>query len=129
MRCPCPGPRVDQLLNIHNTDIDNVQVKTCEADYCAGSGNKALHYVECAQVGTGGVVWVRPLASCHRAATRGHTRKERALMTMTTAPRLTILAQTRELGVGRTAAASWSAGRLASADLAVCGKQHILVSV
>jgi hypothetical protein len=39
-----------QTLTIHNTGQDYVKAMTCEADYCVGSGDKALHYVDCGEV-------------------------------------------------------------------------------
>ncbi len=42
-----------QMLTIHNAGQDYVKTMTCEADYCVGSGNDALHYVDCSDVSGG----------------------------------------------------------------------------
>ena len=39
-----------QTLIVNNVGSDFVTTKTCEADYCVGSGTHALHYVECHEV-------------------------------------------------------------------------------
>jgi hypothetical protein len=46
----CIGVGNRQMIKVTNTGLSPVKAKTCEADYCAGSGNNALHYVDCAEV-------------------------------------------------------------------------------
>lgn len=37
------------MIHIHNVANEFLKVRTCGADYCAGSGHTTLHYVDCAQ--------------------------------------------------------------------------------